>query len=97
MQWSLGLLLLVLAGMAVYGYFIGTQIILAQAEAFAFRRMTVPQLAEQGNFRFFYANNRTPANLNGELAERLMLSPLPLSPAQARCLQAIRVYRRRNS
>ncbi|MDG2411408.1 MAG: alpha/beta fold hydrolase [Halioglobus sp.] len=70
MQWSLGLLLLVLAGMAVYGYFIGTQIILAQAEAFAFRRMTVPQLAEQGNFRFFYANNRTPANLNGELAER---------------------------
>ncbi len=70
MQWSLGLLLLVLAGMAVYGYFIGTQIILAQAEAFAFRRMTGPQLAEQGNFRFFYAINRTPAKLNGELAER---------------------------
>ena len=70
MKWSLGLLLLVLAAMVAYGYFIGTQIILAQAEAFAFRRMTVPQLAEQGTFRFFYANNRTPANLNSALAER---------------------------
>jgi len=69
-KWSLGLLLLVLAAIVAYGYFIGTQIILAQAEAFAFRRMTVPQLAEQGTFRFFYANNRTPANLNSALAER---------------------------
>ena len=70
MKWSLGLLLLGLAAMVAYGYFIGTQIILAQAEAFTFRRMTVPQLAEQGSFRFFYASNRIPADFDAALGQR---------------------------
>ena len=70
MKWSLGLLLLGLAAMVAYGYFIGTQIILAQAEAFTFRRMTVPQLAEQGSFRFFYASNRIPADFGAALDQR---------------------------
>jgi esterase/lipase superfamily enzyme len=40
---------------------------LSQAEAFAFRRMTVPQLAEQGTFRFFYATNRASGNPQGPI------------------------------
>jgi esterase/lipase superfamily enzyme len=70
LKWALALLLLVFAMMAAYAYFIGTQVMLAQAEAFAFRRMTVPQLAEQGTFRFFYASNRIPADLHGALDHR---------------------------
>ena len=42
-------MLVALIGVALYSYFIGTQTFLERAEAFKFRRMTVPQLAEQGH------------------------------------------------
>jgi hypothetical protein len=50
LKWAVALSALVLLVMAAYAYFIGTRAMLTQAEAFAFRRMTVPQLAEQGTF-----------------------------------------------
>jgi esterase/lipase superfamily enzyme len=56
--------------MGAYAYFIGTRVLLSQAEAFAFRRMTVPQLAEQGTFQFFYATNRRPADVHGPVDDR---------------------------
>ena len=54
------LLALIVIGMAAYTYFVGTRTLLQHAEAFAFRRMTVTQLAEQGTFQFFYVSNRRP-------------------------------------
>jgi esterase/lipase superfamily enzyme len=69
-RWGLALLAMVLVVMGAYAYFIGTRVMLSQAEAFAFRRMTVPQLAEQGTFQFFYATNRRPAELQGPVDDR---------------------------
>ena len=71
LKWGLILLALLLVLMGAYAYFIGTSTMLSQAEAFAFRRMTVPQLAEQGTFQFFYASNRRPAAM--ELPSMSML------------------------
>jgi len=59
-----------LVGTALYLYFVGTRTMLEHAEAFAFRRMTVSQLSEQGVFRFFYATNRVPMDEQGALEER---------------------------
>jgi esterase/lipase superfamily enzyme len=70
LKWAVALSALVLLVMAAYAYFIGTRAMLTQAEAFAFRRMTVPQLAEQGTFQFFFATNRRPAELQGPVDER---------------------------
>ena len=56
--------------MGAYSYFIGTRTMLSTAEAFAFRRMTVPQLAEQGVFQFFYATNRDVADSDGAVEDR---------------------------
>jgi esterase/lipase superfamily enzyme len=56
--------------MALYMYFVGTRTILEHAEAFAFRRMAVSQLAEQGVFRFFYATNRVPIGDEGPIKAR---------------------------
>jgi esterase/lipase superfamily enzyme len=53
-----------------YAYFIGTRALLSQAEAFAFRRMTVTQVSEQGTFQFFYASNRLPAASQGPVDQR---------------------------
>ena len=61
-------LLLVIAGL--YTYFLGTRALLEHAEAFAFRRMTVAQLEEQGVFRFFYVTNRDSDAAEGPLEER---------------------------
>ena len=69
-RWGIALVALVLVLMGAYAYFIGTRVMLSQAEAFAFRRMTVPQLAEQGTFKFFYATNRVAADPQGSVAER---------------------------
>ena len=69
-RWGIALVALVLVLMGAYAYFIGTRVMLSQAEAFAFRRMTVPQLAEQGTFKFFYATNRVSADPQGSVAER---------------------------
>jgi len=51
-------------------YFVGTSRVLEHAEAFAFRRMAVPQLAEQGVYRFFYATNRVPVEEEGPIEAR---------------------------
>jgi esterase/lipase superfamily enzyme len=68
--WGTALVLLVLIGLAIYSYFIGTRTFLEYAEAFAFRRMTVARLAEQGSFRFFYATNRRPGTADGGIEAR---------------------------
>ncbi len=60
----------VLVGAALYVYFVGTSTMLEHAEAFAFRRMAVSQLSEQGLFRFFYATNRVPIDEEGSIEER---------------------------
>ena len=69
LRWGLALsaLMLLLAG--AYVYFIGTRVMLSHAEALSFRRMTVPQLAEQGSFQFFYASNRRPAASEGAVED----------------------------
>lgn len=68
--WGIGLAVAVLAGAALYVYFVGTRTVLEQAEAFAFRRMKVPQVAEQGVYRFLYATNRVPVAEEGPLEGR---------------------------
>ena len=68
--WGLGLAALLFVVAVGYAYFIGTRTLLSQAEAFAFRRMTVTQLAEQGAFQFFFASNRRPAATQGPVDER---------------------------
>ncbi len=70
MIWILGLATLVLIGLAAYAYFIGTRALLNHAEAFSFRRMNVAQLADQGDFRFFYVTNRLPGKADGSPEER---------------------------
>jgi esterase/lipase superfamily enzyme len=64
------LLALLVMGLAAYAYFIGTRTLLQHAEAFAFRRMTVTELAEQGTYRFFYISNRRRGVTGGEVDER---------------------------
>ncbi len=56
--WMTGLIVLLLIGLVAWSYFMGTRTLLEHAEAFSFRRMTVARLADQGDFRFFYATNR---------------------------------------
>jgi esterase/lipase superfamily enzyme len=77
LRWALALSLLVFLLMGAYTYLMGTQAILARAEAFAFRRMTIPQLADQGTFRFFYATNRIPADLQGAVDGRFRAERQP--------------------
>ena len=60
----------ILVGVALYVYSVGTRTMLEHAEAFAFRRMTVPQQAEEGLFRFFYASNRVPIEEEGPIEAR---------------------------
>jgi esterase/lipase superfamily enzyme len=70
LRWGIVLLLLTVLLAGAYVYFIGTRAMLGQAEAFAFRRMVVPKLAEQGDFRFFYATNRMVKEPSGPLDNR---------------------------
>jgi len=70
LRWGIALLVLVLLLAGAYAYFIGTSAMLSQAEAFAFRRMTVPSLEEKGAFRFFYATNRVVNEPSGPLGDR---------------------------
>ncbi|MBP1777682.1 MAG: hypothetical protein H6Q86_3692 [candidate division NC10 bacterium] len=60
----------ILVGVALYVYSVGTRTMLEHAEAFAFRRMKVPQQAEEGLFRFFYASNRVPIEEEGPIEAR---------------------------
>jgi esterase/lipase superfamily enzyme len=67
------LVVLVLLGVGVWFYFsffASTSTALRHAEAFLFRRMKVAQLAEQGNYRFFYVTNRRLESDDGPLEER---------------------------
>ncbi len=68
--WVAALIVLIFAGLAAYAYFVGTRTLLEHAEAFAFRRMAVSELADQGTFRFFYATNRRPGTADGAIDER---------------------------
>jgi esterase/lipase superfamily enzyme len=71
--WGLALVALVLLGAGVWFYkvyFVSTDVAIRHAEAFQFRRMTVAQLAEQGEYRFFYATNRVPGSDPESLEER---------------------------
>jgi len=49
----------VLGGWFYYLYFMSTDAAIRHAEAFNFRRMTVSQLANQGEFRHFFITNRS--------------------------------------
>ena len=67
------LVVLVLLGVGVWFYFsffASTSTALRHAEAFLFRRMKVAQLAEQGNYRFFFITNRRLGSDDGPLEER---------------------------
>ena len=64
------LIALLVVGLAIYAYFVGTRTLLQHAEAFAFRRMTVTQLPESGVFQFFYVSNRRPDVPDGDIEER---------------------------
>ena len=68
--WGMGLAAGTLIGAAVYVYFVATNTVLEHAEAFAFRRMSVSQLADKGVFRFFYATNRNPIDEQGPIETR---------------------------
>ena len=70
--WLVALVALaLLAGVWSYrAYFSSTDAALRHAEAFLFRRMSVAQLAEQGEYRFFYTTNRAPGTDQSELAQR---------------------------
>lgn len=70
--WAAALALITLFGLALYAYFVGTRTFLDYAENFAFRRMTVSQLADQGSYRFFYATNRVPGQTGGQIADRFL-------------------------
>jgi esterase/lipase superfamily enzyme len=73
MWWGTALMLLVLLGAGFWfykAYFVSTDAAIRHAEAFLFRRMTVAQLAEQGEYRFFYTTNRVPGTAAGSLDER---------------------------
>ena len=73
MWWGAALILLVLLGAGLWfykAYFVSTDAAIRHAEAFSFRRMTVAQLAGQGEYRFFYATNRVPGPDVDSLNER---------------------------
>ena len=62
--------LVTLVGSFYYFYFIGPDAVLERAEAFAFRRMTVAELSEQGSYRFHYVTNRVPGEDPDSLDDR---------------------------
>lgn len=64
------LVLLGLVGWLSYAVFKSTYTALRTAETFAFRRMTVTQLAQQGLYRFFFVTNRRPETDEGPLEDR---------------------------
>jgi len=69
-KWASIIALLLIVSLMAYAYFIGTRMVLSQAEAFAFRRMTVTELADKGTFQFFFASNRVPVASAGPVDER---------------------------
>jgi esterase/lipase superfamily enzyme len=71
--WGATLVVLVLLGAGIWFYkfyFVSTDAAIRHAEAFSFRRMTVAQLAEHGEYRFFYVTNRRRGAEGASLEER---------------------------
>jgi len=68
--WGVVLVILLLTGIALYTYIVGTRTLLEHAEAFSFRRMSVAQLEDGGAFRFFYVTNRQPGDMQGPVEGR---------------------------
>ena len=67
--WTVAIVALTLVSAALYTYFVGTRTLLEHAESFAFRRMSVAQMAEKGTYRFFFATNRVQSNADGSIEE----------------------------
>jgi len=68
---GIGLLAVAAAGAWLYrAYFTATTHALERAEGLAFRRMEVAQLEEPGNYRFYFATNRTDQNGATQVEER---------------------------
>jgi esterase/lipase superfamily enzyme len=68
---ALVFLVLLVAGVWFYfSFFASTGAALRHAEAFLFRRMKVVQLAEKGNYRFFFVTNRRLESNEGPLEAR---------------------------
>lgn len=68
--WGVVLVILLLTGMALYTYVVGTRTLLEHAEDFSFRRLSVAQLEDGGAFRFFYVTNRQRGDLQGPVEGR---------------------------
>jgi len=64
------MIVLLIAGMALYTYIVGTRTLLEHAEAFSFRRLSVAQLEDGGAFRFFYVTNRQAGDMQGPVEGR---------------------------
>jgi esterase/lipase superfamily enzyme len=72
-RYGLALLALLLLGFGIWLYFslyVSTDSAIHHAEAFRFRRMNVPRLAEKRTYRFFYVTNRRPGEAEGSPEER---------------------------
>jgi hypothetical protein len=71
--WGTGLVLVLSLGAGIWFYFVflgSTDAAIRHVEAFIFRGMTVAQLAEQGEYRFFYVTNRRPGANDALLEDR---------------------------
>ncbi len=68
--WAAGLVVLALIIAGAYVNFVGTRTLLEHAEALAFRRMTVAQVGDEGEFRFFFVTNRTADSSEGPVRRR---------------------------
>jgi len=65
------LAVLIIGGVwSYYAYFMSTSAAIRHAEAFLFRRMTVSQLAEHGDYRHFFVTNRLLESGDAPLEDR---------------------------
>jgi esterase/lipase superfamily enzyme len=73
LRWIIVLVSVALLGASTWFYqfyFGSTDAAIRHAEAFRFRRMSVSQLAEQGEYRFFFATNRVAETNDGSPLDR---------------------------
>ena len=71
-RWLIGVLVVLIIGGAwfFYEYFVSTNAAIRHAEAFLFRRMTVTQLGELGEYRHFFVTNRVLESGDEPLEQR---------------------------
>jgi esterase/lipase superfamily enzyme len=74
---TLGLVALVIVGLGLYAYIIGTRTLLEHAENFSFHRMSVPAIEGTDAFRFFYATNRVVNDPQGPVDQRFSKERAP--------------------